>query len=289
MVMVLDGRVTLAVVRGDHQLNLQKLQDVTGAIEIRPAAPEETVEHLGAEPGSLGAVGVDHLPVVMDEALRGRTDMTTGANDDDWHLSGVDVERDIPVDRWADIREVTDGEPCPDCGTALELVRCIETGHIFKLGREYAEAMGAEVLDPDGVMRTIVMGSYGIGIGRAMATIAETFHDDKGLVWPVTVAPFEAVVTVVSTKDDVAVAAGEALYGELKGSGVDALLDDRDARAGVKFADAELVGIPWRITVGKALAEGEVELTERASGDTRKIAVGEVAAEVAAAIEAARS
>ena len=156
-------------------------------------------------------------------------------------------------------------------------------------GAELGDLSGWEVLDPDGVMRTIVMGSYGIGIGRAMATIAETFHDDKGLVWPVTVAPFEAVVTVVSTKDDAAVAAGEALYEELKVGGVDALLDDRDARAGVKFADAELVGIPWRITVGKALADGEVELTERAGGDTRKVAVGEVAAEVAAAIEAARS
>ena len=289
MVMVLDGEVTLAVVRGDHQLNLQKLQDVTGAVEIRPAAPEEAVEHMGAEPGSLGAVGVDHLRVIVDEALRGRTNMTTGANEDDWHLSGVDVERDVPVDRWADLREVGDGEPCPRCGAGLELVHCIEAGHIFKLGRMYAEALGAEVLDPDGVMRTIVMGSYGIGIGRAMAAIAETFHDERGLVWPVTVAPFEVVVTVVSLKDQAAVEAGEELYAELKERGVDVLLDDRDARAGVKFADAELVGIPWRVTVGKALADGEVELTERASGETRKVAVGAAASEVSASVDAART
>jgi prolyl-tRNA synthetase len=288
MVMVLDGQVTLAVVRGDHQLNVQKLQDVTGAVDIRPASAEETVEHLGAQPGSLGAVGVDHLRVIVDEALRGRTNLTTGANEDDWHVRGVSVERDIPVDEWADLREVGDGEPCPRCGQPLELVRCIEGGHIFKLGRKYAEALGAEVLDPEGVSRTIVMGSYGIGIGRAMAAIAETHHDAKGLVWPVAVAPYEVVITVVSVRDDAAVAAGDSLYQDLRDRGVDVLLDDRDARAGVKFADSELVGIPWRITIGKALAGGQVEVTERATGDTREVPVGSVADELVSAVIAAR-
>lgn len=288
MVMVLDGTVSLAVVRGDHQLSVQKLQDATGAVDIRPATPEEAVEQLGAHPGSLGAVGVDHLRVVMDEALRGRTNLTTGANEDDWHLSGVDVARDIAVDSWADLREVGDGEPCPKCGTALEVVRCIETGHIFKLGSRYAEALGAEVLDPDGVKRTLIMGSYGIGIGRAMAAVAETFHDDKGLIWPVAVAPYEAVITVASMKDDAAVAAGNVLYDDLHALGVDVLLDDRDARAGVKFADSELIGIPWRVTIGKALADGEVEVTDRATGETKRITTDAAADHVAAAISAAR-
>jgi prolyl-tRNA synthetase len=288
MVMVLDGDVTLAVVRGDHQLNLQKLQDTTGAVDIRPATPEEAVEHLGARPGSLGAVGVEHLRIVMDEALRGRTNLTTGANEDDWHFSGVDVARDIPVDDWVDLREVGDGEPCPNCGTGLEIVRCIEAGHIFKLGRRYAEALGAVVLDPDGAKQTIVMGSYGIGIGRAMAAVAETFHDESGLIWPVAVAPYEVVITIASMKDEAAVAAGNALYDELRAGGVDVLLDDRDARAGVKFADSELIGIPWRVTVGKALTDGEVEVTDRAAGETRKVGVDTVAAQVAASIEAAR-
>ena len=281
MVMVLDGAMTLALVRGDHQLNLQKLADGTRAVEIRPAEAAETKERLGAHPGSLGAVGVDDLRIVADHALRGRHSLATGANEDDWHYSGVDVDRDINVDEWLDLREVSAGEPCVNCGQPLEVVRCIETGHIFKLGRRYSEAMGATVLDADGVERTITMGSYGIGIGRAMAAVAEVHHDDRGLVWPVAVAPYETVITVASMRDDAAVAAAERLYGELQGLGVEVLLDDRDARAGVKFADSELVGIPWRITAGRAVADGEVELTERATGDTQRVGIEDAAAQVA--------
>ena len=284
MVMVLDGSMTLALVRGDHQLNLQKLADGTGAVDIRPAEPAETLERLGAHPGSLGAVGVKDLPIVADHSLRGRRNLATGANADGWHYSGVDIERDIAVDEWLDLREVSAGEPCVNCGRPLEVVRCIEAGHIFKLGRRYAEAMGAAVLDADGVERTITMGSYGIGIGRAMAAVAETHHDDRGLIWPVAVAPYETVITVASMRDDAAVAAAERLYGELQGLGVEVLLDDRDARAGVKFADAELVGIPWRITVGRALAEGAVELTDRTNGETQRVGVEDAAARVAALI-----
>ncbi|CAI7997820.1 Proline--tRNA ligase [Geodia barretti] len=217
MVMVLDGSMTLALVRGDHQLNLQKLADGTGAVDIRPAEPAETLERLGAHPGSLGAVGVKDLPIVADHSLRGRRNLATGANTDDWHYSGVDIERDIAVDEWLDLREVSAGEPCVGCGSPLEVVRCIETGHIFKLGRRYAEAMGATVLDADGVERTITMGSYGIGIGRAMAAVAETHHDDRGLIWPVAVAPYETVITVASMRDDAAVAAAERSTSELQG------------------------------------------------------------------------
>ena len=289
MVMVLDGSMTLALVRGDHQLNLQKLADGTGAVDIRPAEPAETLERLGAHPGSLGAVGVKDLPIVADHCLRGRRNLATGANADGWHYSGVDIERDIAVDEWLDLREVSAGEPCVNCGRPLEVVRCIETGHIFKLGRRYAEAMGAAVLDADGVERTITMGSYGIGIGRAMAAVAETHHDDRGLIWPVAVAPYETVITVASMRDDAAVAAAERLYSELQGLGVEVLLDDRDARAGVKFADAELVGIPWRITVGRALAEGAVELTDRTNGETQRVGVEDAAARVAALIADAQS
>ncbi len=289
MVMVLDGEMTLALVRGDHQLNLQKLADGTGAADIRPAEPAETLDRLGAHPGSLGAVGVKDMTIVADHALKGRRNLTTGANTDDWHYSGVDVDRDISVGEWLDLREVSAGEPCVTCGQPLEVVRCIETGHIFKLGRRYAEAMGATVLDADGVERPITMGSYGIGIGRAMAAVAEVHHDDRGLVWPVAVAPYEAVITVASMRDDAAVAAAERLYAELGDRGVDALLDDRDARAGVKFADAELVGIPWRITVGRALAEGAVEVTERATGATERVGVEDAAGRVGSSVTAARS
>ncbi len=289
MVMVLDGAVTLALVRGDHQLNIQKLQDHTGAIDIRPATPEETVEHLGASPGSLGAVNVDGLRIIADLALVGRAGLATGANEDDWHWSGVDVGRDIDVDEYTDLREVTAGEACRNCDGSLEIVRCIEVGHIFKLGTKYADALGAQVLDPEGNQRPLIMGSYGIGIGRAMAAAAETHHDENGLIWPVSIAPYEAVITIVSLKDDASVAAGEKLYTELKARGIDVILDDRDARAGVKFADAELVGIPFRVTLGpKALADGEVEFTPRASGETTRVGIDAIVDQVADAVVAAR-
>jgi len=289
MVMVLDGEITLALVRGDHQLNIQKLLDATGTTELRPATPEETVEHLGASPGSLGAVRVEGIRIIADEILRGRVGLTTGANEDDWHYTGVSVERDIAVDQWADLRNVSAGEACPNCGAGLELVRCIESGHIFKLGTKYSEALGATVLDPDGKNVPLVMGSYGIGIGRAVAAIAETHHDDHGLIWPVSVAPYEVVITIVSMKDDASVAVAESLYADLRARGIDVLLDDRRARAGVKFADAELIGVPYRVTVGpKALADGEVEFTDRADGESSRVTCQAITDLVAGAVVSAR-
>ncbi len=291
MIMVLDDAVTIAVVRGDHQLNTQKLQDATAAVNIRPATPEETIKHLGAAPGSLGAVGVaDDIRIFVDVALEGRTNMTTGANEDDVHFQGVDIARDVNVTEYVDLREVSAGEPCPKCGTALEIVRAIEAGHIFKLGTKYSEAMNAFVLDADGEKRTIVMGSYGIGVGRNMAAIAETHNDDKGLIWPAAVAPFEVCITVMKIDDEATMSAGESLYDELRAAGIDAILDDRDARAGVKFADSELIGIPYRITVGpRGLGNGMVELTERASMETTEVAVDAVATQVIDAVRAAKT
>ena len=290
MIMVLDGQVTIAVVRGDQQLNLQKLQDSTGAIDIRPATPDETVEHLGAKPGSLGAVGVDaSIPIYVDESLRGRTNLTTGANVDDFHFRGVDIERDVAVTEYVDLREVRSGEKCPLCGTTIEIVRSIEAGHIFKLGTKYAEAMGAKVLDADGVMQAIVMGSYGIGVGRNMAAIAETHYDDKGLIWPTAVAPFEVVITIMNMKDDDTVNAANALYDELRAARIDVLIDDRDARAGVKFADSELIGIPYRVTMGpRGIKDGIVELTERRTLETEEVGLDAIASTVVEAITSTR-
>jgi prolyl-tRNA synthetase len=172
---------------------------------------------------------------------------------------------------------VAAGEACATCGEPLEVVRCIETGHIFKLGRKYTEAMGVAVLDEDGNTRVPIMGSYGIGIGRGMAAVAETHHDDNGLMWPVTVAPYEVVITVVNVNDDASTTAADALYEQLRRARVDVLLDDRNARAGVKFADAELIGIPFRITVGpRALADGAVEFTPRATGVTSLVPIDAV-------------
>ena len=272
MVMVMDDEITLALLRGDHQLNLQKLQDYSGAVDIRPAEPTEVVKKLGASPGSLGAVGVKSLRVIADLALNGRTNMMTGANEDDWHLRGVSVQRDIQVDGWADLREVQAGEPCVECGETLEIVRCIEAGHIFKLGRKYADAMGISVLDADGRSQVPTMGSYGIGIGRAVAAIAENHHDDVGLIWPLSVAPYQILVTVLDIDDEACMEVASHLEISLREAGIDVLVDDRKARPGVKFADAELIGIPYRVTVGaRGLAKGEVEFTPRSTGETRMI------------------
>jgi len=269
MVMVLDGEVTLALLRGDHQLNLQKLQDSSGAVDVRPATPDEAFEALGAHPGSLGAVGVDGIAVFCDVALKERTGMVTGANEDDWHLRGVSVERDIEVKSWVDIREVQDGETCAECGGRLEIIRCIEAGHIFKLGRKYSTAMGISVLDSQGKAQIPTMGSYGIGIGRAVAAIAENHHDDSGLCWPLAVAPYHLLVTVLDVDDPEAMALADSVADLCGAAGLDVLVDDRDARPGVKFADSELIGIPYRLTIGsRSLSNGQVEFTPRVSGET---------------------
>jgi len=272
MVMVLDGEVALALLRGDHQLNLQKLQDCSGAVEIRPATSEETFASLGAHPGSLGAVGVTGLRVLCDLALEGRTGMVTGANEDDWHLRGVSMGRDIAVDAWVDMREVQSGEACVDCGSVLEVVRCIEAGHIFKLGRKYAEAMGISVLDADGKAQIPTMGSYGIGIGRAVAAIAENHHDDAGLCWPLAVAPYHVLITILDLDDQEAAALANEAEIAFTRAGLDVLVDDRAARPGVKFADAELIGVPYRLTIGgRSLSKGQVEFTPRETGTTEML------------------
>ncbi len=204
--------------------------------------------------------------------------MTTGANIDDVHLTGVDVERDIAGSRWEDLREVTAGEPCPRCGTPLELIRAIEVGHIFKLGRKYSTALGVSVLGPDGASIIPIMGCYGIGVERAMAAIAEVHHDDAGLRWPVQVAPAEVNVVLLSPQDERARAAAESLYEQLLAAGVDTLIDDRDDRPGVKYRDAELTGIPWRVSVGsRDLADGVVEITSRKTGEKERVPVDQAA------------
>jgi prolyl-tRNA synthetase len=293
LVYFLDDTLTLVLMRGDHALHEQKLADATGAAVVRPAQPEEIRAALGALPGSLGAVGTvspgpgDH-PVIADEALRGRRGMYTGANIDDTHLRGVDVERDISVGQWADLREAAAGEGCVNCGHGLEVERGIEVGHIFKLGYKFSDALGLSVSGPDGKPVKPIMGCYGIGVERAMAAVVEVHYDAKGIVWPVAIAPFQVVV-VIAQQDDTAVAeAGEKVYQALLGAGVEVIVDDRPVRAGVKFSDAELVGIPFRVTVGKrGLASGSAELTDRTTGSTVAVPLDEVPAQVREAVGSA--
>jgi prolyl-tRNA synthetase len=293
LVYFLDGTLTLVLVRGDHALNEQKLVDATGAVAIRPAQPEEIRGALGALPGSLGAVGTlparpGDYPIIADEALRGRRGMYTGANIDDTHLRGVDVERDIAVGRWADLREAAAGEPCVNCGHELEVERGIEVGHVFKRGYKFTDAIGISVSGPDGKPFRPIMGSYGIGVERAMAAVIEVHHDDKGIIWPVAIAPFEVVVVIAQQDDAAVAAAGEQVYQSLLAAGVEVIVDDRPVRAGVKFSDAELVGIPFRVTVGKRGlvpgTTGTAELTDRATGSTVQIPLDELAEHVREAV-----
>src|SRR5215207_2437590 len=280
-----ESRPVLVLLRGDHQLHETKLADSLRATAVRAAHPEEIRDLLGASAGSLGGVGAKTksrvLRIVADSALRNRRNMTTGANKDEHHLRGVNITRDIQVDEWFDLRTVESGEGCPKCETGtLEVFKGMEIGHIFKLGTKYSESMGATVLTQDGKQVPIVMGSYGIGVERIISAAVEQQHDQDGIIWPRSLAPFDVVVTITNMKQDEVREAGEKLYQELQQAGFEVLLDDRDERAGVKFKDADLIGIPYRITIGKKVAEGLVELFDRRTKQSEDVKISEVAAQV---------
>jgi prolyl-tRNA synthetase len=280
-----EPQPVLALVRGDHQLHETKLSDTLGATAVRTAHPEEIRELLGASAGSLGGVGAKarakeanfELFIVADLALKDRSNMTTGANKDDHHLRGVEIERDIKPDQWADLRSVAFGEGCPRCdeGT-LDIFKAMEIGHIFKLGTKYSESMGAHVLNQAGKPVPIVMGSYGIGVERIITAAIEQHHDADGIIWPKTLAPFDVVVTVTNTKDEKLRETADKLYQDLLRAGLDTLLDDRDERAGVKFKDADLIGIPYRVTLGKKVVDGVVELFERQTKTTEDVKLTDI-------------
>ena len=269
MPVVTDGRVVLSLVRGDDRLDEAKLAAVLGGM-VRPATDEEIRSTFGADPGSIGPVGVS-VEVVADESLR-QGQFVAGANETGRHLRGVEAGRDFEA-RFADVRETREGDTCPNCGGALQLQTAIEVGHIFKLGTFYSLPLGATFLDEDGKEKPLIMGSYGIGPGRTMAAIVEQRHDEHGIVWPQSVAPYDVHVVVLPGVEEQGARVAEAL--EAAGSTV--LLDDRDQRAGEKFADADLIGIPTRITVGKkTLDDGAVDVRDRASGEERRVPVAEV-------------
>ena len=252
---------------GDDQLNETKFMARTGAAEARPATPEEIFALLGAHPGSLGAVAnvPGHVKVLADERLRGANDMTTGANEDGFHLKSVSLERDIRVTSWHDLRTVKEGEPCAKCAKPLKIQRAIEVGHVFKLGTKYSEKLNARFLDAYGQSKPCVMGCYGIGVTRTLQAVIEQCNDKDGIIWPLAVAPFQVCITPLAVaKDSAVMQLAEKIYAELTAGGVEVILDDRDDRPGVKFKDADLVGFPLRVAIGeKSLAKGEVELKPR--------------------------
>jgi prolyl-tRNA synthetase len=268
-----DGLV-LALVRGDHALHERKLARALKA-EARPAHPEEVKAHLGVAPGSVGPVGVRAARVIADESLReGR--YVVGANRAGFHLTGVTPGQDFACE-WADLQVALAGEGCPSCRKPLRIERVIEVGNIFKLGTRYSVPLGATYLDERGQQQPIVMGSYGIGPARIAAAAVEQRHDQDGIVWPWAIAPFHVHLVPVAVKDAAQMAAAEEIYRDLREAGFDVLMDDREERAGVKFKDADLLGIPIRVTIGNALAnEGVVELRQRSTRSDRRVPKGEV-------------
>jgi prolyl-tRNA synthetase len=282
LVYIADSKPVIILIRGDDQLNEAKFAGRVGAV-FRPATPDECVATLGAKPGSLGAVasalkssaGVSPAPdrrdacptlqIFADERLRGANDMTTGANEDGFHFRNVSIERDIKVTQWFDLRTVTAGEPCAKCSKPLKIRRAIEVGHVFKLGTKYSEKLGATFLDEAGTRKPAVMGCYGIGVTRTLQAVIEQCNDKDGIIWPLSVAPYQVCITPLGVAPDSAtMKLAEKIYAELTARGVEVILDDRDERPGVKFKDADLVGFPIRVGIGeKSLAKGEVELKPR--------------------------
>jgi prolyl-tRNA synthetase len=277
-----------AFLRGDHEVNETKLMHAMGAVELRPMQPAELDQYMDAPAGYLGPVGLkfdakpmeEGLTVVVDTALEGRKNMVCGANRKDYHYRNVTPGMDFQWTLAADIRCVKEDEGCPKDGCTGKLIvgKAVEIGHIFKLGYKYSESMGARVLDENGKEVTPIMGSYGIGIERILTAAVEQSNDKNGFWLPASIAPFTVVVTVTNMADALLRETGEKLAAELQSAGLDVLLDDRDERAGVKFKDADLIGIPYRINVGKKAASGQVELVTRATATSVDVALNDLVA-----------
>ncbi|MFT5365914.1 MAG: prolyl-tRNA synthetase [Candidatus Latescibacterota bacterium] len=273
---LIDGKekFIFAVVRGDHELNETKLGNAIKSQELRPATDDE-IRAAGAEPGYASPIGVQNATIVIDDAISQGTNFVSGANKDGYHNLNVNAGRDFEADIITDLVAVSEGMACPNCATALGSTRGIEVGNIFKLGSKYSQSMNANVLDENGKAQALIMGCYGIGVGRLLACIIEEHHDDNGIIWPISVAPFQVEIVVLTGKQPAGeLEAAEKLYGELQALGIDVLLDDRDERPGVKFNDADLIGIPLRLTVGaRGLANGQIEMKLRHEADRSDVAL----------------
>ncbi len=279
------ARPVVVLIRGDHQLNEAKLSSAVGGKETRPMEEQEIRDFFGSPAGFLGPTGIDWAqkfndggkPILLvDEALQNRTNLIAGANKEDYHLKNLTPGKDFHPTAFADLRSVTAGEACPNCGAPLRIDTAMEIGHIFKLGYKYSESMGTRVLDRNGKEVMPIMGSYGIGIERILTAAIEQNNDENGFWLPAQIAPFEIVITPTNVSDDKLRATAEDIATKLEGSGFDVLLDDRDERPGVKFKDADLVGIPFRVNVGKKVTEGTVEVVQRSTREMRDVSIGDV-------------
>jgi prolyl-tRNA synthetase len=275
-----EDRFVFALVRGDMEVNETKLANALRAKELRPAREDE-IRAVGAVPGYASPVGLDpqRVIVAVDDAIPASPNLVGGANEAGYHMRGVNYGRDYTAAIVADIAAAGEGDACPNCGAALRVSRGVEVGNIFKLGTRYTDAMGATFLDRDGSQRAVIMGSYGIGSGRLLACVAEAHHDADGLRWPITVAPFHVHLVLLPGASGQAQAEAEALYLHLQRAGVEVLFDDRDERPGVKFKDADLIGLPLRVTVSeRSLKAGGVELKRRTAPDRETVPLDQAVA-----------
>ena len=273
-----DDQFVVVLVRGDHELNDIKLKNMFNAAIVEPATPEETKEILGVSFGSLGPVHMktSDVKVVADAAVEMMENAVSGANEDGFHYVNVNPDRDFPSVQYEDLRFIQEGDPSPDGQGTIQFAKGIEVGHVFKLGTRYSESMNGMILDENGRQKPMIMGCYGIGVSRTVSAIAEQFNDDKGLIWPVNIAPYQVHLIPVNMKDEAQKQLGEDLYEQLSRAGYDVLIDDRPERAGVKFADSDLIGLPVRVTVGKKASEGIVEVKLRKNGENFEIPAGEL-------------
>lgn len=274
-----DDKYVAAMVRGDREINETKLQNYLGCIELELADSEAVKRITNADVGFAGPIGLK-IDIIIDPEVETMKNFVVGANETGYHLKNVNVFRDFKPSAIKDIRNIMEGDRCPKCGAPVKISRGIEVGHIFKLGTKYSKALNCVYLDENGQEQVMVMGSYGIGVGRTMAAIIEQNYDEDGIIWPISIAPYHAIVIPVNQSNKVQVDIAERIYAQLISEGVEVLIDDRDERPGVKFKDADLIGIPIRITVGRRAGEGIVEYKMRKSKDVREIKIEHIVDEV---------
>lgn len=282
-----DDEFVAVMVRGDREVNETKVKNHIGCIELELAEAEDVVRITNAKVGFAGPVGIG-IKVIADSEVANMKNMIVGANETDMHYKNVNIGKDFNPDFIGDFRNVVDGDKCAKCGGTMQTCRGIEVGHIFKLGTKYSEALDCRILDENGKEQTVIMGCYGIGVSRCLAAIIEQHSDEAGIKWPMSVAPYHAIVVPVNVKDEAQVALAEKIYAELNAKGVEAIIDDRNERPGVKFKDADLIGIPVRINVGKKAGEGVVEYVVRETGEMTEITVDEAIDNVVKAVAESR-
>jgi len=283
----IDKKIVAVMVRGDREINETKLSNLYDATELALASFADVERVTGAAVGFAGPVGLkEEIELIADSEVAAMSNFITGANVTDYHLKNVNLDRDFKPTKIVDVRTIVSGDPCPKCSSPVETCRGIEVGHIFKLGTKYSDALGCKFLDQAGQEKSMIMGCYGIGVGRTLAAIIEQHYDKNGIIWPLAAAPYHAIIIPTNTGDEVINSVGEDMHSRLEKAGVEVLLDDRAERPGVKFKDADLIGIPLRVTVGRKASEGIVEYKERATGIVTEMTVDEAIAEIIGQVKA---